>query len=162
MEAKRETGLRGRSLRGTRLIARVPTHDHWKTTTFVAGLRAEGWVAPTVIDGAINCDLFVAHVEQQLCPALRPGDTVVLDDLSSHNRAEAREKIENAGAEMLFLRPYSPDLNPIEQAFAKLKALLRRSGRRTMESLWNYCGKVLDEFTQDDIDYIRHSGCRCA
>ncbi len=156
------TRLRGRSLRGTRLIAKVP-HGHWKTTTFVAGLRAEGWVAPTVIDGAINGDLFVAYVEQQLCPALRPGDIVVLDNLSSHKRAEARDAIEKVGAEMLFLPPYSPDLNPIEQAFAKLKALLRRSGRRTMESLWSYCGKILDEFTPAEfINYIRHSGYRYA
>lgn len=150
----------GRSLRGTRLIAKVP-HGHWKTTTFVAGLRAEGWVAPTVIDGPINGDLFVAYVQQQLSRELRAGDIVVLDNLPSHKRAEAREAIEKVGANLLFLPPYSPDLNPIEQAFSKLKSLLRRAGKRTCESLWQYCGEVLDQFSEHEFtNYIRHCGYR--
>ena len=124
----------GRAPVGERLVCPVP-HGHWKTTTFVATLRVGGLTAPLVIDGAMTGDLFVAYVEQQLVPTLRPGDVVVLDNLSSHKRARVRELIEARGCTVLFLPPYSPDLNPIELAFAKLKALLRKAGERTVEEI---------------------------
>lgn len=114
----------GRSRRGKRLVASVP-HGHWKTTTFIGALRAEGLTAPTVFDGAINGASFLAYVEQVLVPTMKPGDIVVLDNLSSHKVGGVREAIEAAGAELRYLPPYLPDLNPIEQMFAKLKALLR-------------------------------------
>ena len=117
-------------------------HGHWKTTTFVAALRADGLTAPMVVDGAINGDLFVAYVRAVLVPTLRPGDVVVMDNLSSHKRAGVREAIEAAGCRLLYLPPYSPDLNPIEQAFAKLKALLRKAGERTVEGLWRLLGRL--------------------
>ena len=109
------TRPRGRALRGTRLVAPVP-HGHWKTTTFLAALRSGGLTAPLVVDGAVNGDIFLAYVRQQLVPTLRPGDIVVMDNLSSHKRAGVREAIEAAGAVLMYLPPYSPDLNPIEQA----------------------------------------------
>ena len=130
----------GRSPKGERLVSPVP-FGHWKTTTFVAALRADGLTAPTVIDGAMTGELFVAYVEQQLAPTLRPGDIVVLDNLAAHKRAAARAAIEAAGAEVRFLPPYSPDLNPIELAFAKLKHLLRSAGRRTIDALWAFLGQ---------------------
>lgn len=154
------TRTRGRAPRGARLIARVP-HGHWQTTTFLAGIRAAGWVAPLVVDGPINGDVFVAYAKQQLAPALREGDIVVLDNLSSHKRVEAREAIEAVGASMLFLPPYSPDFNPIEQAFSKLKTLLRTQAERTKEGLWDFCGQVLDRFGSGEfVNYIRHCGYR--
>jgi transposase len=148
----------GRAPVGERLVDAVP-HGHWKTTTFVAGLRAGGLVAPLVIDGAMTGDLFVGYVEQVLVPVLRPGDVVVLDNLSSHKRAAVREVIERAGGKLLYLPPYSPDLNPIEQAFSKLKALLRKARERTVAGLWSFLGKALDAFTpQECQNYFRHSG----
>jgi transposase len=148
----------GRAPRGDRLVDYVP-HGHWKTTTFVAGLRASGLAAPLVIDGAMNGDLFVAYVEQVLVPELRAGDVVVMDNLSSHKRARVRETIEAAGCTLLYLPPYSPDLNPIEQAFAKLKALLRKAKERTVEGLWKFLGNALDLFEPEECrNYIRHSG----
>jgi transposase len=154
------TRTRGRSPSGRRLVMAVP-HGHWKTTTFVAALRADGLTAPTVVDGAINGDLFEAYVRQQLVPTLRPGDTVVMDNLSSHKRAGVREAIEGAGARLVYLPPYSPDLNPIEQAFAKLKALLRKAGERTVEGLWRLLGRLLDEFAPDECrNYLSHCGYR--
>jgi transposase len=114
----------GRAKRGARLIAAVP-HGHWKTTTFIGALRADGLSAPTVFDGPINGARFLAYVQQVLVPSLKPGDIVILDNLSSHKVAGVREAIQAAGAELRYLPPYSPDLNPIEQMFAKLKALLR-------------------------------------
>ena len=120
--------LRGRAPRGERLVAKVP-HGHWKTTTFVAGLRANALTAPCVIDGPMNGDGFFAYVEQILVPTLTPSDIVVMDNLSAHKVPGIRELIEAAGARLLYLPPYSPDLNPIEQLFAKLKALLRKSRR---------------------------------
>jgi len=150
----------GRSPSGTRLVMPVP-HGHWKTTTFVAGLRATGLVAPTVADGAITGDLFEAYVRQQLVPALRPGDVVVMDNLACHKRAGARAAIEAAGCRLLYLPPYSPDLNPIEQAFAKLKALLRKAGERTVEGLWRLLGRLLDEFTPEECrNFLSHCGYR--
>ncbi len=148
----------GRAPVGERLVCPVP-HGHWKTTTFVAALRADGLSCPLVIDGAVNGDLFVAYVEQQLVPSLRPGDVVVLDNLSSHKRARVRQAIEGAGCALLYLPPYSPDLNPIELAFAKLKGLLRKAGRRTVEGLWSFLGGALDLFTaQECRNYFRHCG----
>jgi transposase len=148
----------GRSPKGQRVVCPVP-HGHWKTTTFVAALRLDGLTAPLVIDGALNGDLFVAYVEQQLAPTLRPGDVVILDNLSSHKRAGVRAAIEAAGARLVYLPPYSPDLNPIERAFAKLKALLRQAGERTVEGLWDFLGKALDAFVPEECrNYFRHCG----
>jgi transposase len=148
----------GRAPRGERLVCPLP-HGHWKTTTFVARLRAGGMTAPLVIDGAMNGDLFVAYVEQVLVPTLRSGAVVVMDTLSSHKRARVRAAIEEAGCSLLYLPPYSPDLNPIEQAFAKLKALLRKAEERTVEGLWSFLGRALDAFAPEECrNYIRHCG----
>jgi transposase len=154
------TRPRGRSLRGTRLVAAVP-HGHWKTTTFLAGLRTSGLTAPLVIDGAVNGELFLAYVRQQLVPTLQPGDVVIMDNLSSHKRAGVREAIEAAGATLMFLPPYSPDLNPIEQAFAKFKWLLKSAAERTVEALGKTCGQLLQRFTETECrNYIQHCGYR--
>ena len=126
--------LRGRSKRGARLIDTTP-HGHWKTSTFIAALSEDGLLAPGVFDGAINGELFLAYVEQILLPTLKAGDIVIMDNLSSHKKAAVRRAIEQAGATLMFLPPYSPDLNPIEQVFAKLKALLRAKAIRTIEAL---------------------------
>ncbi|WP_013628286.1 IS630 family transposase [Rubinisphaera brasiliensis] len=151
------TRPRGRVFNGKRLIAHTP-HGHWKTTTFLAGLRTTGLVAPLVVDGAINGDMFVAYVKQQLTKALRPGDIVILDNLSSHERDETRQAIEAAGAELRFLPPYSPDLNPIEQAFSKLKWLLRSAKKRTVVSLWETCGQLTDRFGETESrNFICHA-----
>ena len=148
----------GRSRRGKRLVASVP-HGHWKTTTFIGALRADGLTAPTVFDGAINGASFLAYVQQVLVPTLKPGDIVILDNLSSHKVAGVREAIETAGAELRYLPPYSPDLNPIEQMFAKLKALLRKIAARSVEALWTAIGDLVDTFAPDECrNYIRHSG----
>ena len=148
----------GRAPRGQRLVGAVP-QGHWKSTTFVAALTTAGLTAPLVIDGAMTGDLFVAYVEQVLVPSLVAGDVVIMDNLSSHKRARVRELIEAAGGTLLFLPPYSPDLNPIELAFAKLKALLRKAGRRTVEGLWHFLGEALDAFSpQECQNYFRHCG----
>ena len=148
----------GRAPVGERLVDAVP-HGHWQTTTFVAALRWDGLTAPLVIDGVVNGDLFVAYVEKVLVPTLRPGDVVVMDNLSCHKRVRVRELIEGAGCTLLYLPPYSPDLNPIELAFAKLKALLRKAGKRTVEELWNFLGEVLDAFSSEECrNYFRHCG----
>jgi transposase len=148
----------GRAPRGQRLVGVVP-HGHWKTTTFVAALTVAGLTAPLVIDGAMNGDLFVAYVERVLVPTLAAGDVVVMDNLSSHKRARVRELIEGAGCTVLFLPPYSPDLNPIELAFAKLKALLRKAGLRTVDGLWEFLGQALDAFSPEECrNYFRHCG----
>ena len=120
---------------------------HWKTTTFVAGLRLSGIVAPMVLDGPINRRSFEAYVDQVLVPELRPGDVVIMDNLASHKSPTVRAAIEAAGAELRFLPPYSPDLNPIENAFSKLKALLRKAAERTVDGLWNAIGTLIDRFT---------------
>ena len=133
--------LRGRAPRGERLRAGIPL-GHWKTTTFVAGLRLTGMVAPMVLDGPINRAAFTACVEQLLVPQLEPGDVVVMDNLSSHKGEEVRRLIHAAGAELLFLPPYSPDFNPIENAFARLKAHLRKAAERTREGLWRAIGAI--------------------
>ena len=138
--------LRGRSPRGERLRSPVP-HGHWKTTTLVAGLRLSGIAAPFVLDGPINRDAFQAYVDQVLVPELTPGDIVVMDNLGSHKGPAVRAAIETAGARLLFLPPYSPDFNPIEMAFSKLKALLRKAAERTVEGLWSAIGRLLDTVT---------------
>lgn len=135
----------GRCARGERLRMGFP-HGHRKTTTLVAGLRMTGMVAPMVLDGPINGDWFEAHVTQVLVPELRPGDVVIMDNLSSHKRASVRDLIEKAGATLRFLPPYSPDFNPIEKAFSKLKAMLRKIGERTVNGLWNLIGRLVDIF----------------
>jgi len=152
----------GRSPRGQRLVCPVP-HGHWQTTTFVAALRADRLTAPTVVAGAMTGDVFVAYVRQQLVPVLRPGDVVVMDNLSCHKRAEVRAAVEGAGCRLLYLPPYSPDLNPIELAFSKLKRLLRSAGRRTVEGLWEFLGRSLDAFGRAECRrYFRHCGYRAA
>ncbi len=151
---------RGRSPEGTRLIEKTP-HGHWKTTTFVAALRAGGLTAPLVVDGAINGELFLAYTRRVLVPTLTPGDVVVMDNLSSHKRAGVREAIEQAGAKLLYLPPYSPDFNPIEQAFSKFKRLLQTARERTVQGLWRACGLLIDRFTPTECrNYIRHAGYR--
>jgi len=148
----------GRSPRGQRLVCAVP-HGHWKTTTFVAALRADGMTAPMVIDGALTGDLFVAYVEQILVPTLRPGDVVVLDNLICHKRAGVTRAVEKAGCTVRYLPPYSPDYNPIELAFSKLKGLLRSAGKRTIDELWDFLGKSLDAFAPGEcLRYFRHDG----
>src|SRR5258708_24873110 len=128
------TRLHGRAPRGERLVGKIP-HGHWKTTTFVAGLRSTALTAPCVIDGPMNGNAFLAYVEQVLVPTLKPGDVVVLDNLSAHKVPGIREAIEAAGADLLYLPPYSPDFNPIEQVFAQLKTLLRKATERSVEAL---------------------------
>jgi transposase len=150
----------GRSQRGTRITERVPA-GRWETTTFVGALRADGFVAPLTVDGPINGSLFRAWIEQHLAPTLSTGDVVIMDNLSSHKVAGVREAIEAAGAELRYLPPYSPDLNPIELAFSKLKKLLRDGAERTVETLWNLCGRVLDQFSAEECrNYFRHCGYR--
>ena len=148
----------GRAPRGERLRVGVP-HGHWKTTTFVAGLRRDGLVAPWVIDGAINREAFETYVEKMLVPELRRDDVVIMDNLSSHKGAKVRAMIEAAGAQLLYLPSYSPDFNPIELAFAKLKALLRKAAERTVEALWTAIGRLLDAFTPTECaNYFAAAG----
>lgn len=152
------TPTHGRCRRGERLIARAP-FGHWKTSTFLAALRWDGMTAPAVFDGPINGRSFTAYVEQVLVPSLKPGDIVILDNLGSHKGKAARDAIEQAGAELRFLPPYSPDLNPIEQVFAKLKTLLRRAAPRTRQTLWKRIGTLLDHFpTHECQNYIVNAG----
>ena len=139
----------GRSLLGTRLIEKTPC-GRWETTTFLGAMRAEGFIAPLTIEGTINGPLFRAWVEQHLAPVLKPGDIVVMDNLSSHKVAGIREAIEAVGAELRYLPPYSPDLNPIELAFSKFKKLLRDGAARTVDKLWKLCGTILDQFTETE------------
>lgn len=148
----------GRCRRGERLRSGVP-HGHWKTTTLVAGLRRTGMVAPMVLDGPINRDAFVAYVRQVLVPGLSPGDIVIMDNLSSHKAPAARDAIEAAGARLLFLPPYSPNFNPIEQAFSKLKAHLRKAAERTIHGLWDAIGRILDLYSpQECANYFANAG----
>ena len=148
----------GRSLRGTRLLEKTPC-GRWQTTTFLGALRATGFVAPLTVEGAINGDIFRAWVEQHLAPTLAPGDIVVMDNLSSHKVAGIRKAIQAAGAELRYLPPYSPDLNPIEEMFSKLKRLLRKANERTVEATWRRIGKLLDHFPESECaNYIRGAG----
>lgn len=152
------TRLRGWCRRGTPCLAKVP-HGRWRTLTFIAGLRRGEVVAPCVFDGPINGALFTAWVEQSLVPTLKPRDVVVLDNLGSHKGQRARQAVRDAGAHLLFLPPYSPDLNPIEMMFAKLKTLFRKADRRTIEEAWREIGSLLDRFSPDECAaYLRHAG----
>ena len=152
------TRLYGRAPRGQRLIASAP-FGHWKTTTFVAALRRDGVTAPMVLDGPMTGAAFLAYVEQVLAPTLRPGDIVVLDNLPAHKITPVREAINAVGAELVPLPPYSPDLNPIEMAFAKLKTLLRQTPERSVEGLWRRIGQLLDHFKPDECqNYFKAAG----
>ena len=152
------TPTRGWFAKGQRLVAKVP-HGHWKTLTFVAGLRCDGICAPCVLDGPVNARSFLAWVEQSLVAELRPGDVVVMDNLGSHKGPAVRRAIRAAGAKLFFLPPYSPDLNPIEQMFAKLKTLLRKANARTIEDTWKSIGSMLDEFSADECaNYLKNAG----
>jgi transposase len=152
------TRLRGWARRGERLVAAVP-FIRWSTMTFLAGLRTSGITAPCVFDGPINGCRFQAWVEQFLVPTLRPGDIVVLDNLGSHKGHATRRAIRGAGAHLLFLPPYSPDLNPIEMMFAKLKTLLRKADERSIAAVWQRIGSLLAEFSPTECaNYIRHAG----
>lgn len=150
--------LYGRAVRSQRLIDNVP-HGHWKISTFIGALRHDGMVAPCVVDGAIDGDTFLAYIEQILVPELKSGDTVVMDNLSSHKVAGVKKTIEAAGAALLYLPPYSPDLNPIEMAFSKLKALLRAKALRTIDELWQALGPLSNVFSPTECaNYFRHAG----
>lgn len=152
------TRAHGRCARGRRLIAKVP-HGRWRTLTFLAALRYDRIAAPCVIDGPINGLSFLAYVEQVLVPTLQPGDVVIMDNLGSHKRQAVRRAIRAAGAKLLFLPAYSPDLNPIEQVFAKLKTLLRKLDARSIEATWQGIGQLLDTFTAEECaSYFRNAG----
>jgi len=152
------TRLRGRCAKGKRLVDYAP-HGHWKTTTFVAGLRSDAITAPLVVDRPMNGVIFLAWLEQQLSPTLAEGDVVIMDNLPAHKVAGVRAIIEKAGARLLYLPPYSPDLNPIEMMFAKLKALLRKAKERTIDKLWDRIGDLLDEFSSMECaNYFAHDG----
>ena len=141
--------LYGRAPKGERCRAPVP-HGHWKTTTFVGALRLSGVTAPMTLDGAMNGNAFLAYVEQVLAPTLRPGDIVIMDNLPAHKPTAIRDAIEAAGAELRFLPPYSPDFNPIELAFSKIKALLKKAAARTLEHLWDAIRDAIDAVTSED------------
>ena len=152
------TRTHGRCAQGQRLVAKVP-HAHWRTLTFLAALRYNRIDAPCVVDGPINGLSFLAYVEQVLVPTLRQGDIVIMDNLGSHKRQAIRRAIRAAGAKLLFLPPYSPDLNPIEQVFAKLKILLRKAGERTIEATWKRIGTLLDRFAPAECArYLANAG----
>lgn len=152
------TRLWGRAPRGQRVVEPVP-HGHWKTTTFLAALRVTGLTAPLVVDGAINGELFLSYVRQQLAPTLLHGDIVVMDNLSAHKVAGVRQAIEAADAQVVYLPPYSPDLNPIELVFSKFKWLVRSAAERTVDGLWRLCGQLLDQFTSTECkNYFHHCG----
>ncbi len=148
----------GRAPRNQRCVAAVP-HGHWKTTTFIAALRYDSITAPMVIDGPISGEVFLAYVRTFLCPTLRPGDIVVADNLSSHKVAGVKAAVEATGATLLYLPPYSPDFNPIEKLFAKLKALLRKAAKRTVNALWDHIGILLDAFPPGECkNYFASAG----
>jgi transposase len=151
----------GWGMRGERLVDAAPA-GHWRTTTFVAGLRHDGVIAPLVLDGPMSGEVFRAYVEQMLVPALLPGDVVVMDNLPAHKVAGIKQAIRAVGASILYLPPYSPDLNPIEQLFAKLKALLRKAAARTQDALWTTIGQALDAFTPAECQNdLANSGYEC-
>jgi transposase len=148
----------GRAPRGQRLVAGIP-HGHWKTSTFLAALRCDGITAPCVVDGPINGETFLAYVEQILVPTLRERDIVFMDNLGSHKGDKVRQLIEAAGAELRYLPPYSPDFNPIEQLFAKLKAILRKIAARTVSTLWAAVGEILPFFSAAECaNYFENAG----
>ena len=141
--------IRGRAKRGQRCRAAIP-HGHWKTTTLTAGLRLNGLAAPMVLDGPMNGEAFRAYIEQVLVPELAEGDVVIMDNLPAHKVTGVRQAIESAGARLFYLPPYSPDFNPIEMAFSKLKALLRKAAARTITELWDVIAVDIDQFTPDE------------
>ena len=144
--------------RGEPLLAKVP-HGHWQTMTFLAALRHDGITAPLVLDGPINGESFKAYVEQILVPTLKPGDIVIMDNLGSHKGRAIRATIRAAGARLMFLPPHSPDLNPIEQVFAKLKTLLRKAEERTIDAVWRRIGTLLENFAPTECaNYLRNAG----
>jgi transposase len=148
----------GRCLTGRRLLCKEPW-GHWKTTTFTAALRHDGLTAPMMLDGPMNGDAFLAYVRDVLAPTLRFGDVVIMDNLPSHKVAGVREAIEAAGATLLYLPPYSPDFNPIEQAFAKIKALLRKAAARSLEALWDAIAAIIKTFNPAECAaYFKNSG----
>ena len=150
--------LRGWAPKGKRCRAAIP-HGHWKTVTFIGGLTLTGFVAPMLLDGPMDGDCFLAWVEQMLAPTLRPGDIVIMDNLAAHKVAGVRHAIEACGAELRYLPPYSPDFNPIENAFAKLKALMRAKAERTIAGLWDTVGAILECFTPDECaNYFKAAG----
>lgn len=150
--------LCGRAPRGERCVAAVP-HGHWKTTTFVGGLRLSGMTAPLVLDGAMNGPAFLAWVEQELAPTLSPGDIVVMDNLPAHKPAAVRAAIDRCGAELRYLPPYSPDLNPIEMAYSKLKALLKKAAARSVTALWDAIAAAIRRITSHDcLGYFTAAG----
>lgn len=150
--------LRGRARKGHRCRASIP-HGHWKTTTFTAGLRLSGIAAPMLLDGPMNGDAFLAYVEQVLAPELEPGDVVIMDNLPAHKVTGVRQAIEAAGAKLLYLPPYSPDFNPIEMAFSKLKAILRKAAARSIDDLWQVIADSLDRFSEQDCrNYFTAAG----
>ena len=152
------TPTHGWSRKGQPLLAKAPG-GHWLTMTFIAALRHDGITAPCVFDGPINGERFLAWVERFLAPTLKPGDIVIMDNLGSHKSAAVRQAIRRVGAKLFFLPPYSPDLNPIEQVFSKLKRLLRRAEERTQEETWQRIGTLLDHFSpQECANYFRNSG----
>jgi len=152
------TRRHGRCARGSRLVAKVP-HGRWRTLTFLAALRCDRIAAPCVIDGPINGTSFRAYVEQFLVPTLAVGDVVIMDNLGSHKGQAVRQLIRAAGAKLFFLPRYSPDLNPIEQVFSKLKTLLRKADARTIEATWRQIGALLDRFTpQECANYLTNGG----
>ena len=148
----------GRCPAGQRLLCKTP-YGHWRTTTFVAALRRDGLSAPMALDGPMNGETFRAWIEQFLVPTLKPGEIVIMDNLPSHKVTGISDAIEATGARLRYLPPYSPDLNPIEQVFAKLKALLRKAAERTVEATWRRIGQLLDRFTpQECANYLRNAG----
>jgi transposase len=152
------TRTHGRAPRGQRLVAKVP-HGRWRTLTFLAALRADRIDAPCVIDGPINGESFLSYVEQFLVPTLTPGDIVIIDNLGSHKGKAVRRAIRAAGAKLFFLPPDSPDLNPIEQVFAKLKTLLRKADERSIVAVWTRIGALLDRFPPSECtNHLRHAG----
>jgi transposase len=152
------TRLRGRCRRGQRLIGKIPL-ARWHTTTFVAALRIDRLTAPMVLDGPIDGAWFLAYVEQVLCPTLTPGDIVILDNLGSHTGDKIHRTIEAHGARLLYLPKYSPDLNPIENAFAKVKAALRKAAERSTEALWNRIGEIIHTYTpRECANYFTAAG----
>ena len=152
------TRLRGRALRGQRLIEKVP-HGHWKTTTLIAALDHQGMRCAMTVDGAVNGDVFTAFVQQVLVPTLTPGDIVIMDNLSAHKVAGVRETVRSVGADVLYLPPYSPDLNPIELAFSKVKQLMRTAGHRLVTELWPDTQRILDTVTATEAtNFLRHCG----
>ena len=150
--------LRGRAKRGQRCRAAIP-HGHWKTTTFTAGLSLNGMVAPMVLDGPMNGEIFLAYIRQVLVPELEKGSLVIMDNLPAHKVTGVRQAIEDASAWLLYLPPYSPDFNPIEMAFSKLKAALRKAAARTIPDLWNVIADAIEKFTPEEcMNYFAKAG----